>query len=57
MDKGGVVKEYIVGAWNGLSQKGRTIVLVTLIVTVGVGVALTMYWRYDWTPLVNILGG
>lgn len=51
------MKEYITGAWNGLSQKGRTIVLVTLIVVVGIGVALTMYWQYDWTPLVNILGG
>ena len=51
------MKEYITGAWNGLSQNGRTVVLVTLIVAVGVLVSLTMYWRYDWTPLVNILGG
>lgn len=51
------MKEYITGAWNGLSQKGRTIVLVTLIVSVGILVSLTMYWRYDWAPLVNILGG
>ena len=49
------MKEYITGAWNGLSQKGRTIVLVTLIVGVGVLIALTMYWRYDWTPVLNLI--
>lgn len=49
------MKEYITGAWNGLSQKGRTIVLVTLIVGVGVLAALTMYWRYDWTPAIELL--
>lgn len=49
------MKEYITGAWNGLSQKGRTIVLVTLIVGVGILVGLTMYWRYDWTPVLDLL--
>jgi len=54
------VKEYITGAWNGLSQRGRTIVLVTLIAAVGIVVVLTMAWKYDWTPIVNVfaaLGG
>lgn len=49
------MREYIVGAWNGLSQKGRTIVLVALIIGVGVLVALTMYWRYDWTPFLKFM--
>ena len=49
------MKEYITGAWNGLSQKGRTIVLVTLIVGVGVILSLTMYWRYDWTPVIDLI--
>ncbi len=48
------MKEYITGAWNGLSQKGRTIVLVTLIAAVGIVVVLTMAWKYDWTPVVNL---
>jgi hypothetical protein len=48
------VKEYITGAWNDLPQKGRTIVLVTLIAVVGTVVVLTMAWNYDWRPLVNV---
>jgi hypothetical protein len=41
--------ELIKGAWAGLTQKGRTIVLVSLIAVVGILAALTMYWHYDWT--------
>jgi hypothetical protein len=47
--------DLIKGAWNGLSQRGRTIVLVTLIAAVGVVVVLTMAWRYDWTPLLQFI--
>jgi hypothetical protein len=46
--------DYVKGAWNGLSQKGRTIVLVSLIAVVGVTVVLTMAWNYDWAPVVNV---
>jgi type II secretory pathway component PulM len=46
--------ELIKGAWSGLTARGRTIVLVTLIAAVGVVVVLTMAWQYDWRPLVNV---
>jgi hypothetical protein len=46
--------DLIKGAWSGLTQKGRTIVLVTLIVAVGVIIGLTMAWQYDWAPIVNL---
>jgi hypothetical protein len=46
--------DLIKGAWNGLTQRGRTIVLVTLIAAVGVVVVLTMAWQYDWAPVVNL---
>jgi hypothetical protein len=42
------------GAWNSLSQKGGTIVLVTLIAAVGIVVVLTIAWNYDWRLLVNV---
>lgn len=48
---------YIKGAWNGLPPTGRTIVLVVLLILVGVILSLTMYWRYDWTPIVELFGG
>jgi hypothetical protein len=46
--------DLIKGAWSGISQKGRTIVLVTLIAAVGTVVVLTMAWQYDWAPVVNV---
>jgi hypothetical protein len=46
--------ELVKGAWSGLTQKGRTIVLVTLIGAVGTVVVLTMAWQYDWAPVVNV---
>lgn len=54
------MKEYITGAWNGLSQQSRTIILVTLVAVVGTVVALSIAWNYDWRPLFNLfaeLGG
>lgn len=47
--------DLVKGAWSGLSQTGRTIVLVVLLVLVGLILSLTMYWRYDWTPALNLL--
>ena len=54
------MKEYLTGAWNGLSQQSRAIILVTLVAVVGTAVALAVAWNYDWRPLVNLfaeLGG
>ena len=54
------VKEYLTGAWHGLSQQSRTIILVTLIASVGIVVTLAVAWNFDWRPLVNLfaeLGG
>ena len=48
------MKEYITGAWHGLSRQSRTIILVTLIAVVGTGVALALAWNYDWGPLVHL---
>ena len=48
------MKEYIKGAWHGLSQQSRTIILVTLIAAVGIVVALAVAWNFDWHPLVNL---
>lgn len=46
------MKEYITGAWAGLSQTGRTVVLITLFVVVGVLISLAMYYKLDlsWIP-------
>jgi hypothetical protein len=49
------VKEYLTGAWHGLPQQSRTMILVTLVAVVGTGVALALAWNYDWRPLVNLL--
>lgn len=49
--------DLIKGAWAGLTQKGRTIVLVSLIVGAAALLALTMYWNYDWAPLAGLLRG
>ena len=48
------MKEYIKGAWHGLSQQSRTIILVTMIAVVGTGVTLALAWNFDWHPLVNL---
>lgn len=47
--------KYVVGAWNSLSQKGRAYLAIVLVVVVGVLLSLTMYWRYDWTSLIEVL--
>jgi hypothetical protein len=41
--------DLIKGAWNGLSKRGRTIVLVTVIAVVGVIALATIAYKYDWT--------
>jgi hypothetical protein len=46
--------DLVKGAWSGLTQRGRTIVLVTLIGAVGTVVVLTMAWQYDWAPVVDV---
>ena len=54
------MKEYITGAWHGLSQQSKTIILVSLLAAVGIVVALAVAWNFDWRPLVNLfaeLGG
>jgi hypothetical protein len=46
--------DLIKGAWNGLPQTGRTIVLVALIAVVAVLLGLTMYWNYDWSGFAKV---
>jgi uncharacterized membrane-anchored protein len=47
--------DLIKGAWAGLTQKGRTVVLVTLLVIVGLVVAYTMYLNYDWSWVPELI--
>jgi hypothetical protein len=47
--------DLIKGAWAGLSQKGRTIVLVVLLVLAAAIVGYTMYLNYDWSWLPDLL--
>jgi len=44
--------DLIKGAWAGLSQTGRTIVLITLFVVVGILLSLAMHYKLDlsWIP-------
>lgn len=51
------MRDYIVGAWQGLSETGRMVVIVALVVSVTLVLVLGMAWRYDWALLRVLWGG
>lgn len=50
------MREYIVGAWQGLSESGRMVVIVALVVSITLVLVLGMAWRYDWAMLRVLWG-
>jgi hypothetical protein len=49
------VKDYIVGGWKSLSERGRAVVAVVLLLILGALLGYTMFLGYDWSWLKDLL--